>query len=642
MERTLRRRIISGIVSSAMLGHIVAPLSYAADDNRRIDRKTATPIEHVIVLIGENRTFDHTFATYQPKRGESMANLLSQGIVNPDGTPGRNFELSAQFSVPAQPAYFIAAPAGKTPYGTLPPPTTGRTPTAPRDTAPPFTSLAIAAVEKDLAPEDLVLLTTGASGLPQRVLDTRVTNAANLPNGVFQLTGPTMPYDAYTGDSTHRFYQMWQQSDCDASQATRANPSGCLNDLYPFVITSFSTNNNGMGNSMAFFNVNTGDAPFFKQLADRYNSSDNFHQSVQGGTGANHIMLGFGDAIFWSDGNGNPTSPPANLIANPNPRPGTNNNYTVDGNWSNCADASQPGVGPIVTYLASLPYAPKPNCEPAHFYMLNNTSPAYQPNGVLRTTGTFVPPSKLRSIGDALNDKNISWRFYGGAFNAAVNRANGSTDPADAIGAAYCQICNPFSFTTSIMTDPAQRAEHLKDTADLFSDIENDTLPAVSFTHPDTLLDGHPQSSKLGLFEAYVKNILAKLDANPKLKAHTAVIVTFDEGGGYYDSGFIQPLDFFGDGPRIPLIVVSPYSRGGNIVHSYTDHVSILKFVERNWHLAPLTGRSRDNLPNPIHKRNNPYVPVNMPAIGDLFDMFDFGDGQDRFDEKDDGRGNRS
>lgn len=60
-------------------------------------------------------------------------------------------------------------------------------------------------------------------------------------------------------------------------------------------------------------------------------------------------------------------------------------------------------------------------------------------------------------------------------------------------------------------------------------------------------------------------------------------------------------------------------------MHSYNDHVSILKFIERNWRLHPLTSRSRDNLPNPIIRRDDPYVPVNSPAIGDLFDMFDFG-----------------
>jgi hypothetical protein len=59
-------------------------------------------------------------------------------------------------------------------------------------------------------------------------------------------------------------------------------------------------------------------------------------------------------------------------------------------------------------------------------------------------------------------------------------------------------------------------------------------------------------------------------------------------------------------------------------LHSYNDHVSILKFIERNWGLKPLTTRSRDNLPNPQPSASNPYVPANSPAIGDLFDMFRF------------------
>ena len=65
-------------------------------------------------------------------------------------------------------------------------------------------------------------------------------------------------------------------------------------------------------------------------------------------------------------------------------------------------------------------------------------------------------------------------------------------------------------------------------------------------------------------------------------------------------------------------------------MHSYFDHVSVLKFIERNWGLPPLTARSRDNLPNPTAAADNPYVPTNAPALGDLFDMFDFGQrGQD-------------
>jgi len=434
-----------------------------------------SPIKHVIVLIGENRTFDHSFGTYVPQAGQTVSNLLSKGIINADGTPGPNFALSAQAQAAAQDAFWIA-PNSKTPYTTLPPPSTSGAPGAKRTTSPPFVTGLDLSAETDIDPSQLFLLTTGATGLPARVVDTRVTNAANLPNGAFQLTGPTMPYDAYTGDTIHRFYQMWQQADCSILNATPANPAGCINDLFPFVAISFSTSDNGVGSSMAFTNVQQGDMPFFKALADNFSMSDNMHQSVMGGTGANHSLALFGDAVFWSDGMGNPVTPPANLIANPNPRAGTNNRYTVDGNFSNCADATQAGVGPIVSYLASLPSHPNPNCAANAYYYLNNTNPAYNPDGTLKTTGTFVPPTIQRSIGDSLSEKGISWKFYGGGFNR---------------GTGYCQICNPFEYQTQVMADPAVRTQHIKDTVDLYADIANGTLPAVSYTHPDGALDGH-------------------------------------------------------------------------------------------------------------------------------------------------------
>jgi len=264
--------------------------------------------------------------------------------------------------------------------------------------------------------------------------------------------------------------------------------------------------------------------------------------------------------------------------------------------------------------------------------MLNNTNPGFLPNGTIDlkgiAAGTSIPPSNVRTIGDALNEKGISWAYYGGAYNHAVN---GPTDP---LSLAYCDLCNFASYASSIMGDQTQRAAHIKDATDFFAAVNSGTLPAVSFVKPDGLVDGHPATSKLDLFEAMLRKILDTLTLKPELMETTALFITFDEGGGYYDSGFIQPLDFFGDGPRVPLVVVSPYSRGGHVVHSYNDHVSILKFIERNWHLDPLTVRSRDNLPNPRAHEDNPYVPANAPAIGDLFDMFDLDKGDDHRKEK--------
>src|SRR6185437_8591293 len=130
----------------------------------------------------------------------------------------------------------------------------------------------------------------------------------------------------------------------------------------------------------------------------------------------------------------------------------------------------------------------------------------------------------------------------------------------------------------SIMSNAAQVTAHIQDTTNLYSDITAGTLPAVSFVKPSGWVDGHPASSKLDLFEGFSKKVVDAVQANPKLWANTAIFITFDEGGGYYDSGYVAALDYFGDGTRIPFILVSPYAVPGYVSHSYTDHVSILKF----------------------------------------------------------------
>ncbi|MGZ5804841.1 MAG: alkaline phosphatase family protein [Xanthobacteraceae bacterium] len=661
-----RLTLLSGVCAFALCAFTVAVLADDQDRDRDRRPQTGPRIKHVIVVLGENRGFDHVFGVYKPKNGQRIDNLLSRGIVDEDGRPGINFRAAAQFTVGPQAKYYIDAPDNaKAPYLTLPPPDLGGVPSAGSDLRPPpFASVAAAqAAEPSLKPADAVLLTTGASGLAAtHGPDTRIANVTNLPNGPFQFTakdprnGQGLPYDAYSEDTIHRFFQMWQQSDCAIRHATRHNPSGCQSDLYPFVTTTFlAPSEQGSGSPMAFFNMSRGDAPYLKSLADRYTLADNYHQAAMGGTGVQHIMLGTGDLFFFSDGNGHPlvppglpavlfglppTAPPIPLIANPDPIPGTNNHYINDllattGIYVNCSDTAQPGVPAITGYLQSLPFRVAPNCATGSYYALNNIFPGFHPDGRPASPANvppaadgsdfvFIPPSNVPTIGDALIAKNISWRYYGGGYNDAIaGRPN-----------AFCPICNPMQYVSSIMANAAVRTEHTKDVIDLFADIAGNRLPAVSFVKPSELVDGHPLSSKLDLFEAFLRNIVERIEAKPELFEDTLILATFDESGGYYDSGFIQPLDFFGDGPRVPLLLISPHTRGGRVVHTYYDHVSILKFIERNWGLGPLSGRSRDNLPNPVAREDNPYVPRNMPAIGDLVDLFDHkdSDGDSRHD----------
>jgi phospholipase C len=340
-------------------------------------------------------------------------------------------------------------------------------------------------------------------------------------------------------------------------------------------------------------------------------------------------------------------------VENPNPALGTNNWYTEDGygqsynagypppytanpvygggSYSDCSDPKQPSVKPILDYLASLSGKIDPRCEPGHYYLLNNYNPGWFGNGNNAYIDTnpantpfTIPPSSTPSIGDALNAKNISWKYYGDQWNNYVNdpyQLNYGTPGPTAD--EYCNICNPFQYDTSIMSHPDQVAAHIQDSVNLYADIANNTLPAVSIVKPSGYVDGHPASSKLELFEGFAKKIVDQVQASNYIQ-DTAIFITFDEGGGYYDSGYIQPLDFFGDGTRIPLIVISPFAKRGYISHEYADHVSIVKFIERNWSVPPITQRSRDNFPNPTVDPRNPYVPTNSPAISDLFDFFEF------------------
>lgn len=541
-----------------------------------------TPIEHVIVIVGENRTFDNLFATYKPKSRQAVGNLLSRGIVRADGSPGPNFSFAEQHTAEVLDVY-TPTPKVTGTYSTLPQP-----------------------------------YAFGAFGQQRDVPDARFD--ARLPNGPFAIS-QHVSYGAHTGDPIHRFFQMWQQI------------NGGKKDLFVWtaetvgmggsnVAADFGPNRNYQGGvSMGFYNMATGDAGYFRSLADRYALADNYHQPILGGTTANYFALATAGDVGFYTADGQPAVPPAKMIENPNPQPGTNNWYIEDGYQGGtlvaCADRAAPGVAPIHDYLATLPYKVfrDGNCDPGRYYMVNNLEPAYMPDGSLRQ-GTAIlpvlPPQTMRNIGDAMTAGGVSWKWYSGGRN-----------DGKVMDKEYCAMCDTLSYFTSTMTGP-DRAK-LQDLQQFYVDVKDAaTFPAVSVIAPYDSVSGHPGYAMEPSFDELVRGIIDRLKANPEIWKRTVILVTFDEGGGYYDSGYVQPIDFFGDGTRIPLLAISPYARRGHIDHTYYDHASIAKFIEYNWGLPPLTERSRDNLPNPVHTEDDPYVPVNRPAIGDLTNLFDF------------------
>ena len=579
-------------------------------------KRTKTPIQHVIIIVGENHTFDNLYGTYQPKPGQSIDNLLSKGIVKADGTPGPHFD-RAQQRIGVDQIRYNAETFSVGAYATLPQP-----------------------------------YTTSGIGLPQGVPDTRFP--ANLPNGPYQIS-KYVPYAAYTGDPVHRFFQMWQDYDggkldkfvwVEATIGTGSNGA-------PFPAGGFNPKEGAI--SMGFYNMNPftdaaghaqpGDAPFFKSLADEFATSDNYHQAIMGGTGANFQAIVTGDAAFFTNTNlnGQAAVPFTNQIENPDPVAGTNNYYTQDGysggSYVNCSDPTAPGVASVNEQLDRRGIH-KNNCAPGHYYLVNNynlfwnqTSSNPRPLGADQFT---LPPQSIPTIADVMSTNGVSWKYY------SADRGNDPTAFATSVNGVpllfhfYCGICDPLTGYMSIMQNPVKEA-NLQNYGAFLNDVHNNTLPSVSFVRPFEALAGHPADSTTDLYEQFLKDLIKQVQSNPQLWASTAIFITTDEGGGFYDSGYIQPLDFFGDGTRIPFIAVSPFAKKGYVDHTYYDHVSLLKFIEENWRLPRISNRSRDNLPNPVADHDNPYVPKNGPAIGDLMNMFTFShDGDHDHDHDDD------
>jgi phospholipase C len=594
----------TGTIATAALASILAagtPGVSRADAEHSRSVHPRSPIEHVIVVVGENHTFDNLFGVYRPRRGERVHNLLSQRIVRADGTPGPRFHLAAQSIADGGSSYSID-PTRTGKYRTLPRPNT-----------------------------------TYATGLPGNVPDLRFP--ADLLNGPYQIS-KYAPTTAHVGDPAHRFFQMWQQV------------SKGRNDLFVWTAETAGTGNfnDGFGNladdtfqgglAMGFYNMEAGDLPDLKRLADTYAMSDNFHQSVQGGTGANFIALVTGHAASYSPlvtqiPGPYPVPMPAafagptgayvtTTVENPNPDPtaaakfGNTNWFTDDGyaggSYVKCADRSQPGVASIRDYLDA--NGVDARCAPDTYYLVNNYNPFLHPDGTPPSPAEFAAnpfrlptqPPTSRTIADVLHGAGVSWKYYSG------NRTDGKD---------YCGICDPLTHFASVMFDPAKRAG-LVDLDGFFTDVKDESaFPSVAFVRPWEDMAGHPANSTIAAYEAFVVQLVEAVKANPALWARTAILVTMDEGGGYYDSGYVQPVDFFGDGPRIPLLAVSPFARPGHVDHAYGDHASILKFIEWNWRLPTVSALSRDGLPNPKADDDDPYVPTNGPAISDLRGLFD-------------------
>jgi phospholipase C len=205
---------------------------------------------------------------------------------------------------------------------------------------------------------------------------------------------------------------------------------------------------------------------------------------------------------------------------------------------------------------------------PNHLYTV-----AAQSGGVVQNLKE--PPQggfNFPTMADLLGAYNVSWKYYDGANPQAFG------------------LWNPFPGFKEFMASPEQR-KHLVENAELFQNLRNGTLPSVAWIIPNGAESEHPINDiQVGMW--YVTDIVNALMKSPYWQ-NTALVITWDDYGGFYDHMAPAALDQYGLGPRVPAIVVSPYVHPGFIDHTPYEFCSVLHFIEDRFQLHPLTARDQ-------------------------------------------------
>ena len=244
-------------------------------------------------------------------------------------------------------------------------------------------------------------------------------------------------------------------------------------------------------------------------------------------------------------------------------------------------------------------------------YAINTSQPAYQPSeyppapgGDLAYTDTAKFPLKpltAKTVGDTLSAKGISWAWYAQGWNAAL--ADGMREAGakrtvinvsgDEGSTNFQPHHQPFNYYARFAPGTPDRARHLRDRDDFIRAIDQGTLPQVSFYKPSGRHSQHSGSSTIALGDAAMDEILTRLRASPQW-GRMAIIVTYDEYGGYWDH--LPPPagpgwgDDFGPGTRIPAVIISPLAKRGYVDKTIYDTTSIQKFLNIRFGLEPLPG----------------------------------------------------
>lgn len=395
---------------------------------------------------------------------------------------------------------------------------------------------------------------------PIKKIDGEAGILSGLPNKPFRLDSAELklPLSVITRDLVHKFYQNVEQI------------NGGLNNKFAAV-------SDAGGLVMGYYDGSK--LPMWK-WAQEYVLADNFFMAAYGGSYLNHQWLICACTPFDPDAplqsraqvdehgylKRKPDSPASSMQGAPKLLDGA---VSPDGYTVNSAHSSyQPSA-----------IAPDPNGDSRY------ANPAEHP----------LPPQTAKTIGDTLTAKNISWAWYAGGWNRALEDSKRSRDQRQVIYTNKPGTVNfqphhqPFNYYLRFAPGTQDRELHLKDGEDFLAAISNGSLPQVAFYKPAGDVNQHPGYTDVYSGDVHIASILARIRNSP-IWADTVVIVTYDENGGFWDHVAPPKGDRWGPGTRIPAIIVSPFAKRHFIDHSVYDTTSIIKFLTRRFGLEPLPG----------------------------------------------------
>jgi acid phosphatase len=430
-----------------------------------------------------------------------------------------------------------------------------------------------------------------AAGVTPTVTQAQSAGLGNKPFAVetaFQSTAnATLSLATNTRDLYHRFFEHQMQI------------NGGKNDM-------FAAWADAGGLTMGHFDYSG--SKLFK-LAQQNVLADNFFQGAFGGSFLNHQYLICACAPEYANADTAAAHP---TIATVDAASG---GFTSRLTLKSTSPASAMDGAP--QFVLSGNIAPKNYFGDGTFRAVNTMQPAFQPSGNApaditgtnalyadTSKATTLPPQTQTTIGDQLSARNIGWKWYAGAWTAAVaDGQQAATTPRTVI---YAGNSNGLATTTNVdfqahhhpfnyyaafdpVTHAADRASHLKDYNDLVADAAAGTLPPVVFYKPEGVYNQHEGYANVADGDNKIADVVAKLQASPQYK-NMVIVITYDEFGGVWDHVAPPKGDLLGPGSRIPAIIVSPLAKSGTVDHTPYDTASVLRLIARRFGLDALPG----------------------------------------------------